>query len=135
MNSLKREGDSQRAAQAKQHGIQATDLPGYGNEIPFGNTFVSQNSTGSPLGKLAQVAVLALTAGVAGFGLNNFLTPKADTTAVPPPVNAVLEWEIIPDGDSRSSSREVSERTLGVREESRETIDGGDISIPSGGGG
>jgi len=117
MNSLKREGDNQRATLAKQHGVQAASLPNFGAEIPFGNTYVSQNSTGSSLGKLTQAAVLALAAGAAGFGLQSyFSTPKTEPST-PPPVNAVLEWEITPDGESGTSSRSVSVEERGVSAE------------------
>jgi len=117
MNSLKREGDNQRAAIAEQHGVQATNLPGFGQEIPFGNTYVSQNSTGSSLGKLTQAAVLALAAAAAGFGLQSYLSPPKTEPSMPPPVNAVLEWEITPDGESGSSSRSVSVEERGVSAE------------------
>ena len=113
MNSLKREGDNQRAALASQHGVQAANLPGFGQEIPFGNTYVSQNSTGSSLGKFTQAAVLALAAAAAGFGLQSYLSPKTEPST-PPPVNAVLEWEITPDGESGTSSRSVSVEERGV---------------------
>jgi len=120
MNSLKRESDSQRATTAKQHGLNVADLPGFGAEIPFGNTFVSQNSTGSsPMAKLAMGAVLVLAAGAAGFGLQSLLSPTPETIT-PPPVDAVLEWEITPDGESRSSS--VSEGQYDVHSETSEAI-------------
>ena len=116
MNMFKRESDAQRAASAKQHGVQVADLPGYGAEIPFGNTVINQSSTGSPLGKLTQEAVLALVAGVAGFGLSNLNTPKPVDT--PPPVDAVIEWEIVPDGAfTRGSSSIISESEHGVHSE------------------
>ena len=123
MNSLKREGDNQRATLAEQHGVNAATLPGFGAEIPFGNTFLSQNSTGSPRGKLAQVAILALAAGAAGFGLHSLLkeTPK---TEAPPPVDAVLEWEITPNGES--GRRGVSTETSGFHSETSGVVSGGD---------
>jgi len=106
MNCLKREGDSQRATIAKGNGIDPATLPGMGNEIPFGNVTISQQSSpGSSLGKFTQAAVLALAAGAAGFGLHNLMKePEAETIQPPPPVNAVIEWEITPNGEFRSDS-------------------------------
>lgn len=117
MNSLKREGDAQRATLAEQHGVHAASLPGFGTEIPFGNTYVSQSSTGSPLGKVAQVAILALVAGAIGFGANSLLTKETPKLVTPPPVNAVIEWEITPDGEFRSGSSSVRREESRISEE------------------
>jgi len=114
MNSLKREGDSQRAVMAKQYGVNPADLPNFGAEIPFGNVNISQRSNGSSFGKLTQAAVLALAVGAAGFGLHSYMKEPAAETITPPPVNAVIEWEIIPDGESSSGS--VSSEALRLRE-------------------
>ena len=128
MNSLKREGDAQRATLAEQHGVNAANLPGFGSEIPFGNTFVSQSSTGSPLGKATQVAILALVAGAIGFGANSLLKEETPEPVTPPPVNAVIEWEITPDGDLRERSSSIRREESRISEEaSRRDADGIDV--------
>ena len=128
MNSMKRNSDVERAAVAKQHGMNPAELQGFLAEIPFGNqTIVSQAAEAtikapSSLGKIAMGAVLALAAGGAGFGLSQLnLDPEP---LAPPPVNAVLEWEITPDGQSESSS--VSRSEHGVHTKTWTGIGGGD---------
>ena len=108
LNRFKRNSDSERAAVAKAHGIEASSLPGFGQEVPWGNnTIISQQTQGSLLGKVGSIAALTLAAGAIGFGANHLLnTPK---TEVPPPVNAVLEWEITPDGEPGSRTIRESE--------------------------
>jgi len=101
MNTMKRNADVERATVAKANGINPAELQGFLAEIPFGNqTIVSQSAESkapSAFGNFTKAAVLALAAGAIGFGANHLLqTPKPVT---PPPVNAVLEWEITPDGE------------------------------------
>ena len=38
VNRLKRNADHERATVAKQHDIDPTSLPGFGEEVPWGNT-------------------------------------------------------------------------------------------------
>jgi len=115
MNTLKRASDSQRATVAEQHGVNASELPGFGTEIPFGNTYVSQSSKGS---SLIQAAVLALAAGAIGFGASALLKPpKPDVVAppvnaAPPPIDVALDWEITPNGEFRTRSIRGEESSI-----------------------
>ena len=128
MNTMKRNSGVERAAVAKAHGMDPAQLQGFLAEIPFGNqTIVSQAAEAtvkspSSVGNLAKGAVIALAAGAAGFGLTNLNT--APEPLAPPPVNAVLEWEIEPNGKLGSTSLRSSE--LGVHTEARRGIGGGD---------
>ena len=128
MNTMKRNSDVERAAVAKANGMDPAQLQGFLAEIPFGNqTIVSQSAEAkvkapSSLGNLAKGAVLALAAGGAGFGLSQLnLGPEP---LAPPPVNAVLEWEITPDGQPGSTT--VSATELGVHSETWTGIGGRD---------
>jgi len=110
VNSLKRESDVERAAVAKHNGIDPASLPGFGQEVPWGNntSIVTQSATqGSLLGKITQVATLALAAGAIGLGANFLLNKETPKPEIPPPVDAVIEWEITPNvrGDSTTTSR------------------------------
>jgi len=129
MNSLKRTSDVERAVVAKQNGVDPGSLPNFLTEIPFGNTTVVQQSAESKapstLGVITKAAVLALAAGAAGFGLSQInMAPKP--IPLPPPVDAVLEWEITPDGETRGSHSSVLSTERGVHQGSRTEISGGD---------
>ena len=118
MNSNKRNADLERATIAKAHGIDASELPGFLTEIPFGNQTVIQQSAESKappaIGNLTKAAVLALAAGAVGFGAKSLLdTPKPE---VPPPVDAVIEWEITPNGTESGGSATVRTVESGILE-------------------
>jgi len=128
MNVMKRNSDVERAVIAKDNGMDPAQLQGFLAEIPFGNqTIVSQAAEAtvkapSSVGNFTKGAVLALAAGAAGFGLSQLNTTPEPLA--PPPVNAVLEWEITPDG--QSESRSVSRTEHGIHTETRTGISGGD---------
>ena len=128
MNTMKRNSDVERAAVAKANGMDPAQLQGFLAEIPFGNqTIVSQaaettTKASSLTGKLAMGAVLALAGGAASVGLMSLNSDPVPLA--PPPVNAVLEWEIIPDGQPGSTEFSASE--LGVHSETWTGIGGRD---------
>jgi len=128
MNVLKRNSDVERAVIAEQHGVDPGKLPNFLAEIPFGNQTVVQQSAESKaspsIGNFTKGAVLALAAGAAGFGLSQLNT--APEPLPPPPVNAVIEWEIVPDGETRRSDSSVFIEERGIHQGTREEIGGGD---------
>jgi hypothetical protein len=109
-NGFKREADLERATVAKANGMEAKDIPGFMQEVPFGNvTTIHQvaPSATPPSTGIAKWVAVVLAAGAIGFGssflLNPPIPPKPET---PPPVNAVIEWEIVPD-DTQSGSSSI----------------------------
>lgn len=129
MNVMKRNSDVERAAIAKQNGIDPRELPNFLAEIPFGNQTLVQQSAEIPapsaVGNFTKAAVLALAAGAAGFGLSHFNTAP-EPLPLPPPVNAVLEWEITPNESIISGDSSVFSEERGVHRSSRTEIDSGD---------
>lgn len=129
MNVMKRNSDVERAAIAKQNGIDPRELPNFLAEIPFGNQTVVQQSAENPapsaVGNFTKAAVLALAAGAAGFGLSQ-LNIAPEPLPLPPPVNAVIEWEITPNESIISRDSSVFGEERGVHRSSRSEISSGD---------
>ena len=130
MNVMKRNSDVERATIAKQNGIDPRELPGFLAEIPFGNQTLVQQSAENPapsaIGNFTKAAVLALAAGAAGFGLSQLGTAPEPQPTTPPPVNAVIEWEITPNESIISRDSSVFTEERGVHRSSRSEIGSGD---------
>lgn len=124
VNRLKRNSDVERAAVARQYDLKAADLPGFGQEVPWGNNTTITQSATSPLAWIGSVAAIALTAGALGFGASHFLKESTPQPEAPPPVNAVLEWEITPN-ERTSGNRSIFIEEHSVLDEASGGVGGG----------